>query len=546
MTTPVSNVWELQSCVQQVRFLFLLLPHSDDAPSAEQWGELFEGFRAPLGSGSVSVAAPRSKLFVKDGSSAASPHVQPATFMPAKWPVFSTFEKAKNLHEGVSLSSVCCERDLLCEARKALQGGETTVLDLRDWTDTSAVLSCAVLRVSNLVRSIPGGLFGLLLTDDQVHSDRTGTDFDIHGRGSSEQALLVSFPDPATEGLCVAFAHAQRGDKNDDALGPVALDLAEFVKSAPSVLEGFHLPPLNELQLEAVRLARIISRLRAPAGCPWDREQTISSLRPYLIEEAYEAFEAASDWAEGNLPASAAFCEELGDVLLQIVLNAQIASEMGAFGLNDVFRALSEKMVRRHPHVFDPGSSSLASADDVRLAWDRIKAAEQGAYDLGGQNQHRSALATPGKSLLHKALKKKSLPTLEYVTAVSKRATRVGFCWSTLKDTWQDILSEVSELEKEIHAPSVDWAAVEDEMGDVVFALANVLVHAREKMGAPNSLTLDAAVRRATSKFVNRFAEMEAIFKEEERRDLDEQDACQLDLSRWEDLWKKAKKRRYR
>lgn len=550
MTTPVSNVWELQSCVQQAHILFLLLPHSDDAPPEEKWGTLFEGFagpRSPHRPKVMHAGAPRGEPPAKGGPAISAPQLQRAAFRPATWAALLSSQESPALDSGVLLTSVITASELLQAARTNLQGVEPAVLDLRCWSETSEALACAVLRVSHLARSVPGAMFGLLLENDPKTNGSARPSSGTSVRSFAEAKFLVSFPEPATDDLWLNFAQWRASHPHQDAdADPVAVDLAEFVKGVPAALKGFHLPQLNELQVEAVRLARIISRLRAPAGCPWDREQTISSLRPYLIEEAYEAFEAASDWAAGNLAASAAFCDELGDVLLQIVLNAQIAAEMGAFTLNDVFRTLSEKMVRRHPHVFDPGSASLSSADDVRVAWDRIKASEPGGADPRGPGENGSAQQAPRKSLLHKALKKKSLPTLEYVTAVSKRSTRVGFCWPTLKDTWQDILNEVNELEQEIHAPSVDWTAVEDEMGDVVFALANVLVHAREKMGAPESLTLDAAVRRATSKFVNRFAEMETIYREEQHHELDEQHARQLDLARWDDLWKKAKKRRYR
>jgi MazG family protein len=516
MTTPVSNMWEHQSPTEHTQFLFLFLPAGDTQVQEQRWGELFQQGERPLHSTNEHLT------------------VRPAIFHPALWP-----ESAERhaLHLNELLAPATCEPELLAAANNALQTGTHAVLDLRNWMDTTENLERATLRVAHLTKTLPGTVLCLLLSTTQrgskTPSDGTQTD------GADD--LLACFPDPAHSRLARSYVQESNTSSQEGSLG--TLDLAPFIMRTLRDRMGFHLPNLEVLQSEAIRLARIISRLRAPNGCPWDREQTISSLRPYLIEEAYEAFEAASDWSDGDPSAAAALCDELGDVLLQIVLNAQIAAEGNHFTLNDVFKMISEKMVRRHPHVFDEESSQLGSAEEVRNQWDQIKSAEKVTPHLISSSK---APEKAHKSLLHKAEKKKSLPTLEYLTAISKRSTRLGFCWTELKDIWQDIVNEVKELEEELHAPSVNWPAVSDELGDVVLALANVIVHGREKMAAPEDFTFDAAVRRATSKFVNRFKEMEAIYAEEEGQELNESQALNLDLQRWDDLWKKAKKRRYR
>lgn len=354
--------------------------------------------------------------------------------------------------------------------------------------------------------------------------------------------LFLSTTPESHPAVQLAKARCRATSAETSALLGQTLDLDLVTRDLRTKLPGFELPDLVQLGQKTAALARVISHLRAPGGCPWDREQTFASLRPFMIEEAYEAVEAADKLAQDqSASCAAAFADELGDVLLQIFLNAQLAAEAGLFNLTDVVEGLAAKMIRRHPHVFPDASASVASASsaqDVRNLWENIKANE--ARPEGTQ-----AAALPS-SLLKKAAKQKSLPTLEYAAAVSKRAAKFGFCWVALEDVWRDVESEIMELRHEILAKEPDFSKVEDEIGDVVYALANVVVHSKLNLNAPEGFGFDDAVRKAIAKFLNRFAEMEAIYEETRGERLSEERAIQLDLSAWNDLWIKAKKRRYR
>jgi MazG family protein len=354
------------------------------------------------------------------------------------------------------------------------------------------------------------------------------------------------------------LVRAAKARCTDDLTESSVLNLDLVTHDLRAKLPGFELPNLAELGHKTVELARVISHLRAPDGCPWDREQSFLSLRPFMIEEAYEAVEAAGrlgdlqttqdgEASQESTHAAAAFADELGDVLLQILLNAQLAAEAGLFDLTDVVSGLTAKMIRRHPHVFpDPNSNApkaeANSAQDVRSLWENIKASEGAAASSDPNMQHSVRPA----NLLKKAAKQKSLPTLEYAAAVSKRSAKLGFCWTALEDVWRDVESEIMELRHEILAKSPDFDKVEDEIGDVVYALANVVVHSKLHLNPPDGFGFDDAVRKAVSKFLNRFAEMEVIYLETRQEQLTEERARELDLDTWNDLWKTAKKRRYR
>jgi|GEM_PF-5388 len=323
---------------------------------------------------------------------------------------------------------------------------------------------------------------------------------------------------------------------------------------------------------EAVAFYRTVKRLRSPeGGCPWDKEQTVASLRSYLIEEAYEATAAAGALAQalaarnavpgqvegGTDPAVAsaadAFADELGDVLLQVYLNAQVTRDEGLFGVTSVYEAITEKMVRRHPHVFVPAENeALVSAEPgakesagaVVSQWDRIKLAEA----KGASSKSPDGVAPAGKSLLAKALKKSALPTLEYLREVSKRSYRLGFAWGSLEGTFGDLRSEVDELAAELMGAvtPLDRDRVLDEVGDVAYALANVVTYLNENVFLGDErLDLDLAARASCAKFVTRFAEMEEILRER-GTPLTEEIAKATDLDSWNALWNEAKKRRYR
>ena len=222
------------------------------------------------------------------------------------------------------------------------------------------------------------------------------------------------------------------------------------------------------------RLREVVHRLRAPGGCPWDREQTHESLIPHVIEEAYEVAEAIST-GDPEL-----ICEELGDLLLQAVLHAAIAEEAGTFSLDKMAHLLTEKLIRRHPHVF--GDADAATSDAVLTQWDAIKRQEKGATK-------EPYLAGVGKGL----------PALMKAQKVQKKAARIGFDWPDAAPVLGKVREELAELE--VAMQSGDAGQITDETGDVLFAVVNLA----RKLGIES----EAALALATGKFTRRFTAME-------------------------------------
>lgn len=223
----------------------------------------------------------------------------------------------------------------------------------------------------------------------------------------------------------------------------------------------------------------ISARLRAPDGCPWDREQTHESLRNHLLEEAYEVYDALG---EGATPALAS---ELGDLLLQVVLHAQLAAEAGVFDLTDVWAALASKIVRRHPHVF--GEAEARTASDVNRQWERIKQGERAAEAQGaGAEGPRGAL--DGIS--------RSLPALAASQEMQERAANLGYDWPSIDGVLDKVREEVAEL-----AAADGPAERAEELGDLLFVLVNV--------GRRSGVEVEAALRAANDKFRRRFRHVE-------------------------------------
>ncbi len=221
-------------------------------------------------------------------------------------------------------------------------------------------------------------------------------------------------------------------------------------------------------------LRQIVARLRAPGGCPWDREQTHATLRHDLIEEAWEVVEAIEQNDDAHLR------EELGDLLLQVVMHSQIASEAGQFDLDAVAREIAEKLVRRHPHVF--GEKKLGDSGAVLQQWDEIKRQEKGAESV----------------LDHISL---ALPALMRAEKVQKRAARVGFDWPDRHGVVEKLQEELRELDAA--QKSGEHAQVVDELGDVLFSVVNL---ARKLKVQP-----ELALQAATKKFIDRFKKLEAV-----------------------------------
>jgi len=229
------------------------------------------------------------------------------------------------------------------------------------------------------------------------------------------------------------------------------------------------------------RLLQVMARLRDPErGCPWDREQDFRTIAPYTIEEAYEVADAIERSDMGALK------DELGDLLLQVVFHARMAEEAGDFAFDDVASAIADKMVRRHPHVF--GDVEIASVAAQNEAWEAHKAAERAARGGG------AASVVDGVAL--------ALPALLRAAKISRRAARIGFDWPDARAVIPKIAEEIAELEAELDADAAP-AALEEEMGDLLFAAVNL---ARKLEVEP-----ETALRRATAKFERRFRQVEAL-----------------------------------
>jgi len=252
------------------------------------------------------------------------------------------------------------------------------------------------------------------------------------------------------------------------------------------------------------RLLEIMARLRAPDGCPWDREQDFRTIAPYTIEEACEVADAIARQDMAGL------CDELGDLLLQVVYHARIAEEAGDFAFRHVVEAISEKMLRRHPHVFgtEPGGAR-ARAEDVD--WEALKAEERAAR---GERRDSVLDGVPA-----------SLSGLTRALALTKRAARVGFDWTEPRDVIAKIAEEAEELTAEIGG---DQAKIEEEFGDLLFVMANVARHLR--------VDPEAALRGANAKFERRFRAVEAGLAAQGRSP-DEATLAEMDA-----LWDAAKR----
>jgi tetrapyrrole methylase family protein/MazG family protein len=244
-------------------------------------------------------------------------------------------------------------------------------------------------------------------------------------------------------------------------------------------------------------LVGVVRRLRSPEGCPWDREQTHASLRATMLEEAYEVLEAID---EGSLPK---LREELGDVLLQVLMHAEIAQEAGEFSLGDVADTVREKLIRRHPHVF--GDVKVSGADEVVRNWEALKAKEYG---------RESALDGV----------QRSLPALQWAWSLQRRAANVGFDWPDVEGALDKVREELEELRT---APTVE--AREAEFGDLLFTMVNVA----RKLG----INPEDALRGSTGRFEARFRMMEQAARADGRA------LKELPIEELDQYWEAAKRK---
>lgn len=263
----------------------------------------------------------------------------------------------------------------------------------------------------------------------------------------------------------------------------------------------------DEAGARFARLVDIMIRLRAPDGCPWDREQTFDSIKPFLLEETYEVMDSidARDWP--------GLAEELGDLILQSVFFAQMAAEEGRFDIRDSLDAINNKLVHRHPHVFADGDAKTSA--DVTRKWDEIKAEEKAGTKDGKSKPAGRLAGVP-----------RSLPALVEAQQIASRAARAGFDWENVEQVLEKLKEELGELNAARQAGSAE--AMEDELGDLLFVVVNI---ARFLQVDP-----EQALRRTNAKFRRRFNHVEdglaAAGKKLEDAGIDEMEA----------LWQAAKR----
>ncbi len=312
-----------------------------------------------------------------------------------------------------------------------------------------------------------------------------------HGHGADPVSLLHRLY-PAD--------HPVLGSQADATVGTVT---ADALAAGPHLLPALD-PALNPASMFG--LPWLVHRLRQPDGCPWDREQDHQTLKPFLLEETYEVYDAIDAGAGPDL------AEELGDLLLQIVLHAQYAAEDGIFDMSDVQRGITNKIISRHPHVF--GDVVADTPGEVMRNWEQLKAAERAA--------NGSKVRDPDMPEAFKGLSK-SLPALAYADEMQGRAASLGYDWPDLEGVIDKVAEEATEL-----LAATDDAERREEYGDLLFVLVN--------MGRKLGIDPEAALRSASRKFAARFARVEWL--------ADEQgvELKALGLDALDDLWQLAKR----
>ena len=275
---------------------------------------------------------------------------------------------------------------------------------------------------------------------------------------------------------------------------------------------GWTLAPGRDIE----RLVEIMAALRTPVtGCPWDLEQSFRTIVPFTIEEAYEVADAIERDDMGDLK------DELGDLLLQVVYHARLAQEAGLFALPDVIEAITAKLVRRHPHVF--GDARSLSPQEVKVLWASIKAEEKAARSAR-RSHDPSAVSRNGLLADIPA----AMPALTRAVKLQQKAGAVGFDWNDIRTVLAKVREEADEIEAELDAGS-DMDALSGEIGDLLFAAANLARHAKADP--------EAALRRANAKFERRFAFIESMLTSKDKT------MSEATLAEMDALWEEAKRR---
>jgi MazG family protein len=263
-------------------------------------------------------------------------------------------------------------------------------------------------------------------------------------------------------------------------------------------------------------LCDIVAKLRAPGGCPWDREQTNESLLPALIEEAYEVVAAMQASDTEN------FREELGDLLLLIVMHAEITREAGKFNIDDVTREVTEKLIRRHPHVFGAVAAGVSPAKESASAAETASITDSGAVVRQWEAIKRAEKKDDSHYLASLPV---ALPALMRAQKAQKKVARVNFDWKELRDVVAKVEEELAETKSAIEAQDRD--AIEDEIGDLLFAVVN--------LARKSKVDAETALQKATEKFVGRFNKLEDELKARGKR------LGQVELAELDEIWNRIK-----
>ncbi|WP_070121550.1 nucleoside triphosphate pyrophosphohydrolase [Bacillus marinisedimentorum] len=325
--------------------------------------------------------------------------------------------------------------------------------------------------------------------------------YDAFTASEVKLGLMEKYPDDYEIVLVTAAGSSSERIKR---LPLFELDREAVVDNLTSV----YVPPVREETLlygEFSKLREVIAALRGPDGCPWDKKQTHESLKKYLVEETYEVLEAIDEEDDDLL------ADELGDVLLQVMLHAQIGEDEGWFSIRDVILALNSKMIRRHPHVF--GEATAENAEEVVENWEAIKKEEKGE--------------SPRESLLDGI--PKGLPGLYRAYELQKKAAKVGFDWDTSAPVWEKVSEETEEFRAEIQAGNSREA--KKEFGDLLFALVNLARYYK--------IDPEDALRMTNEKFRRRFRFIEESAAEEGK------DLADMSLDEMDEYWNKAKSQGY-
>ncbi len=291
---------------------------------------------------------------------------------------------------------------------------------------------------------------------------------------------------------------------------------------------------------EVKRLQEIMAKLRDPeSGCPWDVQQTMESLTRYTIEEAYEVADAIAKGEPSDIR------DELGDLLFQVVFYSRIAEEEGNFTFDDVAKSISDKMTRRHPHVFGDPSSEPSSEEGLTAQWDSIKAQEKALKQQAlKQNLNATSNTKSDEPALPSLLDDVpvGMPALMYAQKLQKACAKVGFDWPEVAPVLDKVREEVEEIQQELDAETLNQQALEEEIGDALFAMVNLARHCK--------VDADTALRNASNKFAKRFKVVESLAYKLASDDLTiknrepESDASPLvnmTLDEMEALWQQAK-----